>query len=154
MKPKSFAAALCVALFVVLAGCASNAPKPLTPAQIVSIACPPVQAAIVQFKALDATMPADPVAVKAEAALTKVQPVVAAACAAGANVDATSLQAFAQTVLPALGQVAGALPLPPQQLAQIQAGLIAAEIAVGAVGVVEQQIKAAQATPASASSAH
>jgi hypothetical protein len=60
------------------------------------------------------------------------------------NVSVANVQTFAQTVLPALAQVAGSLPIPPAQLAQVQAGLIAAEIAVGAVGVVQQQIQAAQ----------
>ena len=158
MKTKLLAT-LAVALIVCafgLAGCASNQPESIPPAQVLAIACPPVQAAIVQFEALDATLPTVPAAVKAGATLKQIQPTVAAACAAGATVSVANVQAFAQTVLPALGQVAGSLPLPPAQLAQVQAGLVAAEIAVGAIGLVQQQIQAAQkakAAPAPATSA-
>jgi len=156
MKTKLLAT-LAVALIVCafgLAGCASNQPESIPPAQVLAIACPPAQAAIVQFEALDATLPTVPAAVKAGATLKQIQPTVAAACAAGATVSVTNVQAFAQTVLPALGQVAGSLPLPPAQLAQVQAGLVAAEIAVGAIGVVQQQVQTAQqAHPAPASTA-
>lgn len=158
MKTK-FLATLAVALIVCafgLSGCVSDQPESIPPGQILAIACPPVQAAIVQFEALDATLPTVPAAVKAKAALEQIQPTVTAACAAGGTVSIANVQAFAQTVLPALGQVAGSLPLPPAQLAQIQAGLVAAEIAVGAIGVVQQQIQAAQkakAAPAPATSA-
>ena len=157
MKTKLLAT-LAVALIVCafgLAGCASNQSESIPPGQILAIACPPVQAAIVQFEALDATLPTVPAAVKAKAALEQIQPTVTAACAAGATVSVANVQAFAQTVLPALGQVAGSLPLPPAQLAKVQAGLVAAEIAVGAIGVVQQQIQAAQnakAAPAPATS--
>ena|SRR5690348_11539513 len=158
MKTKLLAT-LAVALIVCafgLAGCVSNQPESIPPGQILAIACPPVQAAIVQFEALDATLPNVPAAVKAKAALEQIQPTVTAACAAGTTVSIANVQAFAQTVLPALGQVAGSLPLPPAQLAQVQAGLVAAEIAVGAIGVVQAQIQAAQkakAAPAPATSA-
>jgi len=146
MKFKSLAAVMVAAIVcaVGLAACTANQTESIPPGQILAIACPPVQAAIVQFEALDATMPAVPAAVKAKAALEQIQPTVTAACAAGATVSIANVQAFAQTVLPALGQVAGSLSLPPAQLAQVQAGLVAAEIAVGAIGVVQQQIQAAQ----------
>lgn len=157
MKIRSMLVALAAVVSLALvAGCATtggNAPPQLQPGQVLAIACPPVQASIVQFEALDATLPTVTAAVKAKAALEQIQPAVTAACAAGATVSIANVQAFAQTVLPALGQVAGSLPLPPAQLAQVQAGLVAAEIAVGAIGVVEQQIKAAHPAPASAASA-
>ena len=146
MKTKLLAT-LAAALFVCalgLSACSTTQTESIPPDQILAIACPPVQAAIVQFEALDATLPTVPAAVKAGATLKQIQPTVAAACAAGATVSIANVQAFAQTVLPALGQVAGSLPLPPAQLAQVQAGLVAAEIAVGAIGVVQQQIQAAQ----------
>ncbi|MFZ0872165.1 MAG: hypothetical protein WAM90_15750 [Rhodanobacter sp.] len=151
MKTKTMIVAFVAAMLI--AACATTAPQSLSPAQVISIACPPIQAAITQFEAIDATLPGVPAAVKAEADLQKLQPVVTAACASGATVSTASVQAFAQSVLPVLGQIAGSLPLPPAQLAQVQAGLVAAEIAVGAAGVVEQQIQAAKtaavATPAS-----
>lgn len=156
MKIRLMMAMVVVAIafsLALMAGCATDTAKQVQPSQVLAIACPPVQASIVQFEALDATLPTVPAAVKAKAVLEKIQPTVAAACAAGANVSIANVQAFAQTVLPALGQVAGSLPLPPAQLAQVQAGLVAAEIAAGAIGVVEQQIKDAHAAPASASSA-
>lgn len=146
MKLKSLATIAMVALFACALGLSActQGVQTIPPGQILAIACPPVQAAIVQFEALDATLPNVPSAVKAKAALEQIQPTVTAACAVGATVSVANVQAFAQTVLPALGQVAGSLPLPPAQLAQVQAGLVAAEIAVGAIGVVQAQIQAAQ----------
>lgn len=126
---------------------ASSKPN-LTPAQVMQIACPPIQTAIVQFQALDAalllTNPADTKAQKAQALLAQAQPVVAAACAAGASVDVSSVTAFAESVLPVVAQVAGTLPLKPDQLAQVQAGLLAAQVAIGVVNVVESSIATAQ----------
>lgn len=148
-----FAVALIAAAAAFLPGCATTSTKSLTPAEVITAACPPIQAAIAQFEALDASLPTVKAAADAEAALKQIQPVVAAACDAGATVSTANVQAFASTVLPVLGQVAGSLPLPPAQLAQIQAGLVVAEVAVGAVGVVEQQIQAAQAANASTPSA-
>lgn len=142
-----------IALAFVLPACTTGGTKPLAPAQVFAIACPPIQASIVQFEALDATL-TTPAAQKAQAQLQQLQPVVAAACTAGATVSTANVQAFAQTVLPALGQIAGSLPLKPAQLQQVQAGLVAAEIAIGVAGTVEQQIQAAQAAPAVATSAH
>jgi hypothetical protein len=140
---------LCAAGIAMLAGCASTGSAPqLTPAQVVAIACPPVQQAISAYIALDQSMPTNADAIKAEAILTVAQPIVTATCTAGANVSTANVEAFASTVLPALGTIAGTLPLPPATLAGIQGGLIAAEIAVGAAGVVESNIKAAQAASA------
>jgi hypothetical protein len=139
------AVALIAAAAAFLPGCATTSAQPVTPAQGITAACPPIQAAITQFEVLDASLPTVKAAADAEAALKQIQPVVAAACASGATVSTANVQAFAATVLPVLGQIAGSLPLPPAQLAQIQAGLVVAEVAVGAVGVVEQQIQAAQA---------
>jgi len=144
-------AALAVALIGLCAGCATNGAQPLSPAQIAAVACPPIQAAITQFEVLDASLPGVPVAQKAEADLQALQPIVAAACATGATITSTNIQAVAQTVLPALGRILATLPIPAVQQAQIQAGLVAAEIAVGAAGVIEQQIQAAKSAPASAS---
>jgi hypothetical protein len=68
------------------------------------------------------------------------------------TVDVSNIQALISTGLPALAHLTGSLPLPPAQQAQVQAALVVAETAAGVAGVVEQQIKAAQATPAAASS--
>jgi len=139
---------------IAFAGCASTSSQPqLTPAQIIAIACPPIEAAVTQFITLDATMPTVPAAIASEALLNEVKAPVAAACTAGATISTTNVQAFATTVLPVLGTVAGTLPLPPTTMAEVQAGLVAAEIAVGAAGVVEQQIAAAQAANAASAPA-
>lgn len=161
MKIRSFAAAVCVALLIVLVGCASNAPKPLTPPQIAAIACPQLNLVHTQLAALNTVLEADPataaVGTKGAADLAKADAIVAAVCN-GANaaptVDATSIQTLIQTGLPALGYLAGSLPLPPNQQAQIQDALVVAETAAGVAGVIEAQIKAAQAAPAAASSTH
>ena len=92
--------------------------------------------------------------VELQAQLDAVHPIVAAVCngaQAAPAVDLSSIQALISTGLPALGHLAGSLPLPPAQQAQVQAALVVAETAAGVVGVVEQQIKAAQ--PAGAASA-
>jgi hypothetical protein len=142
---KLFAALAAGLALLAFSGCASTGSQPqLTPAQIVAIACPPVQQAISAYIALDQSMPTNADAIKAEAILTVAQPIVTATCTAGANVSTANIEVFAQTVLPALGTIAGTLPLPPATLAGIEGGLVAAEIAVGAAGVVEANIKAAQ----------
>ena len=153
MKVNRLAAAILAALFAcafVLAACTPSGAKPIPPAQVMAIACPPTLAAITQFQALNATLPDDPQAVKANETLKKIQPVVNAACVAGVNVSVQDVQAFAQTVLPALGTIAISLPIKPAQLTQIEAGLTAAQIAVGTVSLIQSQVKAAQAIPAPA----
>lgn len=148
------AAGFALSALFALAGC-STAPgtAQLTPQQIIAIACPPIQGAVTQFIALDATMPTLPAAVQAEAILKEVQPPLAAACTSGATVTIANVQDLATKVLPAIGTVLITIPMPPATQAAIQAGLVGAEIAVGAAGVIEQQVaaqKAAAAVPASA----
>lgn len=146
---------LAVALIGLCAGCTPNV-KPLTPAQIASIACPQLNLVHTQLVALNAALEADPgtaaIGAKAVAQLAAIQPIVTAVCsgaAAAPAVDTSSIQALIQTGLPALGYLAGSLPIPPAQQAQIQAALVVAETAFGVVGIVEQQIKAGQAAHAS-----
>lgn len=138
-------------------GCSSSTVKPLSPAQVAAIACPQINLAVTQLKAFNAVLVVNPATAafgaKATADLAAAQPVVDAVCAAGATVTATNLQALLSQGLPALGTLVGSLPLPAAQEAQIQGALVLAETAAGLVGVVEQQIKAAQAAPATASSA-
>lgn len=150
---RTLAVAATIALIGLCSGCATNASK-VDLGQAFAVACPAVQTAIVQFELIDGTLVGNAEAAKADALLVKIQPSVEAACKAGATISTENTQDFAQTVLPALGQIAGTLPLPPAQLAQIQSALVVAEVAVGAVGVVEAQIHAAQAakpSPASSS---
>lgn len=158
MKIKPFAAALAVAVVMLCAGCGVK-PQPLTPAQIAAIACPQLDLVHTQFTAINAALEADPataaVGTKAAAQLAVAHAVVTKVCngaAAAPTVDATSIQSLISTGLPALGYLAGSLPLPPAQQAQVQTALLVAETAAGVAGVVEQQIKSAQSAPAGASS--
>ncbi|MGH8158381.1 MAG: hypothetical protein ACREPQ_09685 [Rhodanobacter sp.] len=148
------AAMLSLALF---AGCTSSSVKPLSPAQVAAIACPQINLAVTQLTVFNTVLVANPATkdfgTKANATLVSIQPTVAAVCAAGATVTATNLQALAQQALPALGTIAGTLPITPAQQAQVQGALVLAETAMGIAGVVEQQIAAAKAAPAPASSA-
>lgn len=160
MKLKTLIVALVTTCFAVLSGCAGNAPKSLTPQQIAAIACPQLNLVHTQLVALNTALEADPATAgtgaQAQIQLAAIHPIVTAVCngAAGApTVDASSIQALVQTGLPALAHLAGSLPLTPAQQAQVQAALVVAETAAGVVGVVEQQIKAAQVVPAPAVSA-
>jgi len=156
MKTQTLIAALVVACMLVLAGCATDGAKQLSPAQIAAIACPQVNLVNSQLTVINTAMLASPAtapfAKKASAELIAIQPTVAAVCAAGATVTATNLQALAQQALPALGTVVGSLPITPAQQAQAQAALVVAETALGLAGVVEQQIQAAKADPAAPTS--
>lgn len=153
---RSFAVAAAIALIGLCAGCGIK-PQPLTPQQIATIACPQLDLVHTQLTALNTALEADPataaVGAKASEQLAVVHAIVTKVCngaAAAPLVDASSIQALIQTGLPALGYLAGSLPLTPAQQAQVQAALVVAETAAGVVGVVEQQIKAAQAVPTSA----
>jgi hypothetical protein len=147
---KLFVAAI-VLLVGLCAGCGVKL-QPLTPQQIATIACPQLDLVDTQLAALNAALEADPataaIGAKADAQLAIAHAVVTKVCngaAAAPVVDASSIQALIQTGLPALGYLAGSLPLPPPQQAKIQAALVVAETAAGVAGVIEQQVKAAQA---------
>lgn len=150
--------AMAVALIGLCAGCGVK-PQPLTPQQIAAIACPQLNLVHTQLVAFNAALEADPataaIGKQAQAQIDAVHPIVAAVCngaQAAPAVDLSSIQALISTGLPALGHLAGTLPLPPAQQVQVQAALVVVETAAGVVGVVEQQFKAAQAAPASAAS--
>lgn len=161
MKRISMLVALAAMVSLALmAGCAGNAAKQLSPQQIAAIACPQLNLVHTQLVALNAALEADPSTAatgkQAQAQLDAIHPIVTAVCngaAAAPAVDVSNIQALVQTGLPALAHLAGSLPLTPAQQAQVQAALVVAETAAGVVGVVEQQIKAAQAAPAPAASA-
>lgn len=114
----------------------------LTPQQVVAIACPPLQTALVQLQDIYATQAAlgSESATKASAGIAKAQPIVAEVCSVGAAVSITSVQDFANTVLPALAQVAGTLPLTPKQLSDVQTALLTAQVALGVYNVVQSQM--------------
>lgn len=150
--------AMAVALIGLCAGCGVK-PQPLNPQQIAAIACPQLNLVHTQLVAFNAALEADPataaIGKQAQAQIDAVHPIVAAVCngaQAAPAVDLSSIQALISTGLPALGHLAGTLPLPPAQQAQVQAALVVVETAAGVVGVVEQQFRAAQAAPASAAS--
>lgn len=151
--------AMAVALIGLCAGCGVK-PQTLSPQQIATIACPQLDLVHSQLSLLNAALEADPATAalghKADAQLAIAHAVVTKVCngaSAAPAVDASSIQELIQTGLPALGYLAGTLPIPPAQQTQIQAALVLAETAAGVVGVVEAQIKAVQAAPASAASA-
>lgn len=155
---RTFALAVAIALIGLCAGCGVK-PQPLTPQQIATIACPQLDLVHTQLAVLNAALEADPATAdlghKADAQLAVAHAVVTKVCngaAAAPAVDASSIQALVQTGLPALAYLAGSLPIPPAQQAQVQTALVLAETAAGVVGVVEAQVKAAQAVPASAAS--
>lgn len=141
---------------VALAACAttgstgSGTKQNLTPQQVVAITCPPLETALTQLEGIYATQAAlgSASAVKAQAGIAKAQPIVAEVCSVGAAVSITSVQDFANTVLPALAQVAGTLPLTPKQLSDVQTALLTAQVALGVYDVVQSQM----AVPAPASS--
>jgi hypothetical protein len=157
MKARTLLVAVAITITLALVtGCATQGVKPLSPAQVAQVACPQVKLVNAQLTSLNTALLASPAtasfAAKANATIATLQPTVDAVCAAGATVTAPNLQALAQQALPALATIVSTLPIPPAQEAQIQAGLIAAQIAFSAAGIVVQQVKAAQA-PAPASSA-
>src|SRR6185312_10981345 len=158
MKLKTLIVALVATCLAVLAGCGVK-PQQLTPQQIAAIACPQLNLVHTQLTALNTALEADPATAgtgaQAQIQLAAIHPIVTAVCngaAAAPAVDVSNIQALVQTGLPALAHLAGSLPLTPAQQAQVQAALVVAETAAGVAGVVEQQIKAAQAVPASAAS--
>lgn len=159
MKRMSLLVALAAMVSLALiAGCGVK-PQQLNPQQIAAIACPQLNLVHTQLVAFNTALQADPATAgtgaQAQIQLAAIHPIVTAVCngaAAAPAVDISSIQALVQTGLPALAHLAGSLPLPPAQQAQVQAALVVAETAAGVVGVVEQQIKAAQAAPAAAAS--
>jgi hypothetical protein len=139
-----------------LSGCTANVQKQSV-AQILAVVCPQLSLANTQLTAFNAVLIADPstntLGTQANKDLAKWQAPINALCAAGATVTSTQLNAELAQILPALGAIVGTLPLPPATEAQIQGALVLAEGAVGLAGVVEAQIAATKAAPASASTA-
>jgi hypothetical protein len=156
MKKSLLFAAGIVALAISVAmigGCATQGAGQLTPTQVAQLACPAIQSANGQLIALTDALPESPIAEKANDILTDLQKPLVAACAATGTITATEIQGLAQQVLPAIGSVLITIPLPPSTQAAIQGGLVAAEVLVGAAGVIEQQITAAKAAQAASAPA-
>ncbi|MBJ9593252.1 hypothetical protein [Burkholderia seminalis] len=161
MKKLMLLAAGIVASASILSGCQSFGSVQQSPAQIAAVLCPATNSAITQITAFNAAMAATlPAASSANATIEKtVKPIVNGACAAGATITSTSVQALVTQGIPAIAGVVAALPLPPTTQAAIQAGFAAAELAVNLVGTYESALQAAKtsagvtkAAPASATS--
>jgi hypothetical protein len=140
-----------IAACLAFSACSTTGAQQLTPAQIATIVCPPIQTAMTTFQAIDASMPTVPAAVTAAALLEQAKAPVAAACTAGASITAINVTTLGTQVLPALGAVAGTLPIPVAQQAEVQAGLLLAETTLGVAGTIAQSVAAAKAAQAAAS---
>jgi hypothetical protein len=129
-------------------GTTSNGSAPpsqqLSPQQVVAIVCPPMQTALTTLDSIYNTQASlgNASASKAAAGIAKAQPVIAEACAIGATVSTANVQAFVNTALPALAQVAGTLPLSQKQMGDVQTALLTAQVALGVYNVVQSQIAA------------
>jgi hypothetical protein len=150
---KLFAAFAAAVACLSFAACANFGAGQLTPPQIAQLACPAITSANAQLVALTDALPETPIAEKANDVLTDIQKPIVAACAASTTITSTQIQGLAQQVLPAIGSVLITIPLDPSTQAAIQGGLVAAEVLVGAAGVIEQQIAAAKAAKAASDAA-
>jgi hypothetical protein len=134
-----------------LAGCANAPIKPLPipvipPAELVAQVCPIIKADLLLLESPAGTALLSP-SQQAKVA-NAIVPANNAVCAAGATVDLTDLQAFNNTIFPALIQIVSAVPAIPNQPA-VLLGLTLAQPIIGVI--VQQAIAASQATtPASA----
>ncbi|AIO22965.1 hypothetical protein [Burkholderia cepacia] len=150
MKKLMLLAAGIAASAFLVSGCQSLGPVQQSPAQIAAVLCPATNSAITQITAFNAAMaPTLPSAANANVVLEKtVTPIVAGACAAGATITSSSVQALITQGIPAIAGVVAALPLAPTTQAAIQAGFAAAELAVNLVGMYENALQAAKTSAA------
>lgn len=126
MKLKLITAALGALL---LGACASNPAVPVqTPAQVAAIACPDIQAAISTLEPLYRAQPA--LADQADQ-LVAAAPKVAAVCQLA---SVANLQQLASQILPTLLPFVQSPPLTPAQVAAIDVGIVAAQVALQAYG--------------------
>ncbi|OXJ16651.1 hypothetical protein [Burkholderia sp. HI2500] len=146
MKKLMLLAAGIAASTFLVSGCQSFGTVQQSPAQIAAVLCPATNSAITQISAFNAAMaPTLPSAANANVVIEKtVKPIVAGACAAGATITSTSVQALVTQGIPAIAGVVAALPLAPTTQAAIQAGFAAAELAVNLVGTYENALQAAK----------
>ncbi|AOZ06681.1 hypothetical protein [Cupriavidus malaysiensis] len=126
MKKLMLLCAAGIVALVSLAGCA-GAPQAATTfqAQVVK-ACAVVQPTLQSVQAMTVDDPAKQVIL---AQLVKDN---GAVCAAGASVDASSVQSLVNTSVPAAIQVVGLLPLDPAARSGVQIGLMAFQVALAA----------------------
>lgn len=134
----------------------TSAPLQLTlsPAQIAAAFCPATQNAVTLITAFNGTLGAtSSFAANANTVIkTTVQPLINGACAAGATITTTNVQALIQQGLPAIAGLVAAMPLPPATQAAIQAGFVAAELATNLVNQFENALATAKASAAAAAS--
>ncbi len=144
---KKIIAILCASVMV--AACAGTGGTPsVSPSQIAQTVCPVFKYTVGQFNQISQLMPDNAGVQKAADQLNAVSPIVSSVCSNVSTVSVDNIKDFTNTVLPALASIAGTLPLSPQTLQTVQAGLIMAETALGIVGYVEQEIPKAQAAMA------
>lgn len=132
-----------------LFGCANSPLKPLPipiipPAQLAAQICPIIKADLLLLEGPAGATFLSP-AQQAKVTNTIV-PANNAVCAAGATVDLTDLQAFNNTIFPALIEIVSAVPAIPNQPA-VLLGLTLAQPILNVI--VQQAITASQAAPAS-----
>lgn len=131
---KLFAVVLAGVVALALAACAVPTAPKLTPAQFVAAVCPSAQQALALAPTMTSLIPVD-----AQTKIADAQPIVTAACAAGATVSTDTPAKFVATVFPAVSVIVGAAPdsvLDAKTKAQIQGAILLAELGVGAVTAV------------------
>lgn len=155
MKMLRIAAGLALAAcFAVLTGCAGVQLKPVSipvipPAQLARDVCPIVKAdldILTSAAGLALLTPAQQLIIA-----TSIEPKFSAACAAGATVDLTNLQAFNATAFPALIGIVQAVPAIPNQPAVLLALELAKpildQVVAGALAVSKAAAPGAASTP-------
>ena len=137
---RTFLVTLLVLGLAAVVGCTGNVKAP-TPRQIATTVCPVFQADLVVLQGVFAADTTNANAAKISADIGRAQPAIASFCANLATVSTTSLEAFAQTALPALADAVTYLPLTAAQKTKIVNDLTLAETALGLVGVVESIVQ-------------
>lgn len=142
-----------IAASMLFAGCAATPVQ--SPAQIAAAFCPAANNAVTLLTAFNVTVGSTvPDAVIANKVIEKtVKPIVRGACAAGATITSTNVQALIDQGIPAIAGVVAALPLDPVTQAAIQAGFAAAELTANLVGQYENALAAAKASNSPTASA-
>lgn len=135
-----------VGLTVTLAGCHTVGTKAPSPAQIAQQVCPFVELDLNILQTDLSTLTADSKAVELAAKIVKIRPIVVQKCTDASLITTADLQGFAQFALPTMAQAVAYLPLTTAQKTKLTNDLMLVQVALGVIGIVEEQIKASQAT--------
>lgn len=128
---------LVISVFAILTACASPPGSvQQTPQQIAQRACPPTQAALTSFRALNGLTP------DTEKALSDIQPLVDAACKDIATVSFDNLGALSATALPAVIDIVKASTLSPDDQNTVIGYATAAQLVLDIALAVEPQAAA------------